>query len=143
VYQSCKISCLDFGARHENFVSIYHRLQNGIHVMHPLYRQAGGNRRVPDLSCERDEEEQSIPFLQLPHVCGSWCEVGHCREGEGRHSCLRLDELYRCVFAARLKFPCTTCDVLRSRDREFNSTGTQRLSQLCYKCVENEGKRLC
>jgi hypothetical protein len=36
-------------------------------------------------------------FLRLPHVCASWCEAGHCREGEGRLTCLRYDELYGCA----------------------------------------------
>jgi hypothetical protein len=97
VYQCCNIPCNDFGACHENFVPIRCNLQSGVHVMHPSQGQAGGSRRVPDLGCEEDEEEESIPFLRLPHVCGSWCEVGHCREGEGRLSCIGQDELYGCV----------------------------------------------
>jgi hypothetical protein len=50
--------------------------------------------------------------LRLSHACASWCKAGHCQEGEGRLSCFGLDELYRCVVAVCLKFPCTTCDVL-------------------------------
>jgi hypothetical protein len=52
------------------------------------------SRRAPDLGCEQDGEEQSVPFLRLAHVCTSWREVGHCREGEGRLSCFGQDELY-------------------------------------------------
>jgi hypothetical protein len=47
----------------------------------------GGSRTVPDLGCEQDGEEQSVPFLRSPLACASWCEAGHCREGEGRLSC--------------------------------------------------------
>jgi hypothetical protein len=39
------------------------------------------------MGCGQDGEERSITVLRLPHVCASWCEVGHCREGEGRLSC--------------------------------------------------------
>jgi hypothetical protein len=66
------------GAHHENCVSIRCHLQNGIHVVHPLQGQTSGSKRVPDLGCEQDEEEQSISFLQLPHMCASWCEARCC-----------------------------------------------------------------
>jgi hypothetical protein len=93
--------------------------QNGVQVVHPLQGQTGGSRTGPQLGCEQDGEEQSITFLRLPHVCASRCEVGHCREGEGPLSCFGYDELYGCVVAVCLKFPCTTRDVLRSGGREF------------------------
>jgi hypothetical protein len=88
---------------------------------------------------EQDGEEQSVPFLRLPHVCASWCEVGHCREGEGRLSCFGQDELYGCVVAVCLQFSCTARDVLRSRGREFYNTATQRLTERWQKCVGNDG----
>jgi hypothetical protein len=59
---------LDFGAHHESFISVCCYLQSGNHIVHPLQDQTGGNQRVPDLGCEQDGEEQSIPFLLLPHV---------------------------------------------------------------------------
>jgi hypothetical protein len=86
VHQCCKIPCLDIGSHHKNFVSIRCRLQNGAHALHPLEGQTDDSRRVPDLGCEQDGQERSIRFFRLPHVCASWCEVGHCREGKGRLS---------------------------------------------------------
>jgi hypothetical protein len=50
---------------------------------------------------------------QLPHMCTSWCEPGQCPEG-GHLSCVSLDELYGCVVAVCLNFPCAAHDVLRS-----------------------------
>jgi hypothetical protein len=90
---------------------------------------------VPDLGCEQDGEEQCIPFLRLPHVCSVWCEAGHCREGEGRLSCFVQDELYRCVVAVCLGFPCIARDVLRGRGRELYNTGIQRLTERWQRCV--------
>jgi hypothetical protein len=81
------IPCLDFGAHHENFVSFHCHLQNGVHVLQPLQAQTVGSQRAPAVGCEQDGEERSVPFLRLPHLCASWCEAGHCREGEGRLSC--------------------------------------------------------
>jgi hypothetical protein len=53
-------------------------------------------------------------FFRLPHVCASWCEAGHCREGEGRLSSFSQDDVYGCVIAVCLNFAFTTRDVLRS-----------------------------
>jgi hypothetical protein len=44
-------------------------------------------------------------------------------------SWLGQDELYGCVVAVCLKFPCTARDVLRSGGREFYNTGKLRLTQ--------------
>jgi hypothetical protein len=60
--------------------------KNGVHAVHPLQGKTGGSRRVPDLGCEQDGEEQSVLILRLPHVCADWCQGWHCREGEGRLS---------------------------------------------------------
>jgi hypothetical protein len=89
------------------------------------------------LGCEEDGKEESVPFLRLPDACASWCEAGHCREGEGRLSVRTksADALPRFI----LKFSCTASDVLRSRGREFYSIGIQRLTQSWKKCVENDG----
>jgi hypothetical protein len=54
--------------------------------MRTLQDQTGGSWRVPDVGCEQDGEEQSVPFLLLSQVFESWCEAGHRREGEGRLS---------------------------------------------------------
>jgi hypothetical protein len=108
--------------------------------MYPLQGQAGGSRRVPDLGCEQDGEKQYIPFLRLPHVCASRCEAGHCREGEGRLSCLGQDELYGCVVAVCLKFPCTARHVVRSRDREFYDNNIKCLTECRQDCAQNDGK---
>jgi hypothetical protein len=51
--------------------SIRCHLQNGTHAVHVLQSQTSGSRRVTDLGCEQDGEEQSIPFFRLPHVCAS------------------------------------------------------------------------
>jgi hypothetical protein len=77
----------DSASEHIMKTLIHCHLQNGAQVQHPLQSQAHSSWRVPDLGCECDEEEQSIPFLQLPNMCASWCEAGHCCEGEGRLSC--------------------------------------------------------
>jgi hypothetical protein len=77
------------------------------------------SRGVPCLGCEQDEEEQFISFLRLPHVCANWYEAVHCREGEGRLSYFGYFELYGCVVAVCLKFPCAARDVLRSRGGDF------------------------
>jgi hypothetical protein len=69
------------------------------------------SRWVPDLGYGQDGEEQSMPILRLPHVCASWYEAGHCREGEGRLPCFGYDELYGYVVAVCLKRPCTARDV--------------------------------
>jgi hypothetical protein len=37
---------------------------------------------MPDVGCEQDAEEESIPFLQLSHMCTSWHEAKHCCEEE-------------------------------------------------------------
>jgi hypothetical protein len=112
---------------------------NGAYAVHHLQGQTGGSRRVPDLGCEQDGEEQSVPHLRLPHVCASWCEAGHCREGEGRLSCFGYNKLYGRVVAVCLKSPCTVRDALRTRGTEFHNTGTQRLNQRWHNCVENDG----
>jgi hypothetical protein len=104
----------------------------------PLQGETGGSRRVPDVGCEQDGEEEFIPFLRLPHVCASWCEAGHSREGEGRPSCFGYDELHACAVAVCLKFPCTARDALRSRGREFYNTSTQRLTQRWQKYVKKD-----
>jgi hypothetical protein len=64
-----KIPCFDFGAHCENFILICCHLQNGIYILHPIQDQTGGNGKVPDLGCQQDSGEQSIPFLRLPHIC--------------------------------------------------------------------------
>jgi hypothetical protein len=102
--------------------------------VHSLQSEAGGSRKVQDLGCEQDGEEQSVLFLRSPHLCASWCEAGHCREGEGNISCFGSVELYGCTVAVCLKFSCTARDVLRSRGREFYGTGIQRPNQ-CWQCV--------
>jgi hypothetical protein len=63
VCHCCKIPCLDFGARHENFVAVRRHLQNGVNFVDPLQGQTDDSRRVPDVGCEQDGEEQSIPLL--------------------------------------------------------------------------------
>jgi hypothetical protein len=50
-----------------DFVLVRCHLQNGIHVVHPLWGQPGASWRMPHLTCE-EREEQSIPFLKLPHM---------------------------------------------------------------------------
>jgi hypothetical protein len=52
--------------------------------VHSLQGKIGSSRRVPDLGCEQDGEEQSIPFSRLHLVWTICCEARHCREGEGR-----------------------------------------------------------
>jgi hypothetical protein len=47
----------------ENFISVRCHLQNGVHIVHRLWIQTGYSWTVPDLGCEQDGEEQSIPFL--------------------------------------------------------------------------------
>jgi hypothetical protein len=71
----------------QNFVSVRWQLQNGVQVVHSLHDQTGYKHKVPDLGCEQVGKEQSILFLGLPHLCVSWCEDGHCREGKVRLSC--------------------------------------------------------
>jgi hypothetical protein len=71
-------------------------------------------------------------------LCASWCEAGHCREGEGRLSFFDYDEIYGYVVAVCLKFPSAARFVLQSHDKKFYNTGTQRLNQRWLKCVENE-----
>jgi hypothetical protein len=41
------------------------------HVVHNLQGHKGSSKRVPDVGCEQDGQEQSIPFLRSPHVCAS------------------------------------------------------------------------
>jgi hypothetical protein len=56
--------------------------------VHPSQGQTGCSRSVlEEGACEQYGEEQSITFSRLPHVCASWSEVRHCREGEGRFLC--------------------------------------------------------
>jgi hypothetical protein len=48
-------------------------MQNGVHtVHHPSQGQTAGSRRVPDLGCEQDGEEQPTPifcyFLTCAHA---------------------------------------------------------------------------
>jgi hypothetical protein len=126
-----KIPCLDFRAYHENFVSIRCHLQIGVHVVHSLQDQTDGSRTVPGLGCEQDGKEQSIVFLRLPDVCTSWCEARHCREGEGRLSCLRMNSTDAFVSVC-LKFSCSTRDVLRSRGREFYNTDLMNSASLIW-----------
>jgi hypothetical protein len=56
-------SLLDFGACHENFVSLRCHLENGVDVVHPLQGQTGGSQRESDVGCELDGKEESMPFL--------------------------------------------------------------------------------
>jgi hypothetical protein len=44
-------------------VTVQCHLQDIIHIVHLLQGQTGGSQRVPDLGCEQDGEEQSIPFF--------------------------------------------------------------------------------
>jgi hypothetical protein len=83
-------------------VSIRCHLQSGVHVVHPVQGHTGGSRRVPDQGCEQVGEEQSILLLRLPYVWASWCEVGHCHEGEVRLSCFGYNEPYG--YAAKVFF---------------------------------------
>jgi hypothetical protein len=52
-----------------------HCLQNGVHVVHPLRSQTGRNWRMPDVGCEQDGHEWSVPFFQLPCVRKLVCIV--------------------------------------------------------------------
>jgi hypothetical protein len=63
-------------------VSIRCQLKNSIQVIYSLQGQTDGSRKVPDVGCGQKGEEEFVPFIPLPHLCASWCEVGHCPKGE-------------------------------------------------------------
>jgi hypothetical protein len=72
LYTSLVKLCLNFGAHHKNFISVFCCLQNCIHVLHPSQGQTGGIWRMLNLGCEQVSGEQPM-LLQLPHICTSWC----------------------------------------------------------------------
>jgi hypothetical protein len=99
--------------------------------MHPLQGQVGVRRRVPDMGCEQDVEEQSIPFFRLPQVCTRWCEAGHSCKG-GRLSCFLYNELYICIVRVCLNFLVLL--VMRSKVK------TENFTTLVYNILPNVGK---
>jgi hypothetical protein len=105
-------------SNYKYFVSISCHQPNDINVPHSLQGQTSGSQRVPDLGCKQDREEQSLPFLWLPHICASWCQARHCCEWK---QCLifRLGQALWHIVTIFLKFPCITCDILQSRGRKF------------------------
>jgi hypothetical protein len=87
VYQSCKIPCLDFGAHHENFVSVRCDLQNGVHVVDPFRAKrvvVGGHQ----IWAVRWAGKDSLCHLCDCLVCAKWCECGIILHVPDRTNCI-------------------------------------------------------
>jgi hypothetical protein len=90
----------------------YH-VQNGFHLVHPLQGQTDDSRRVPDVGCGQDGEEQST----LSHFCDCLtCAQAGVRPGivVKEKDVFRVSVRRNCRVRCRslFKVPCTARDAL-------------------------------
>jgi hypothetical protein len=114
VYQCCKTPCLNFRAHHENFVSICCHLQNGIHIVHILYRA----KEV----VVKGYHIQAVNRMMMKSP-SHFCECLTCAQAGVRTSTVMEEGIYHVLVTMNstdvlhlvcLKFPCRTCDVLQN-----------------------------